>query len=190
MTETMRKEYAKLRRRPFLTPVWLTVAVAALALAVAAWAVVSASTTTIFVMRHAEKATEPADDPPLSLAGELRAGRLAQVFGAATPGTAIDGILVSEFRRSHETARPLAAALGIPVVVVKGGTPRDVARRALAEFGGRHVLIIGHSNTVPGIVQALSGQSVPPMGDADYGTVYVIARPHFSRASVTAIRLP
>ncbi len=190
MTETMRKEYAKLRRRPFLTPVWLTVAVAAVTLAIAAWAVVSASTTTVFVMRHAEKASEPADDPPLSLAGELRAERLAQFFGAATEGTAIDGIVVSDTRRSQDTARPLAAKLGIPVVVVKGGNPRDVARRALGEFSGRHVLIIGHSNTVPGIVEALSGQAVPPMSDADYGTMYVIARPHFSRASVTAIRLP
>ncbi len=186
----MRKEYAKLRRRPFLMPVWLTGLVAVLALAAAAWAVLSASTTTFFVMRHAEAAAEGGMDPPLSLAGELRAVGLVELFGSASRGLVVDGIVVSGTRRSQDTARPLAAALGVPVITVESGDPDQMARRARQEFAGGRVLIIGHSNTVHEIVRELSGQKVPQMSEADYSTVYIVARPHFSRANVTAIRLP
>ncbi len=186
----MRKEYAKLRRRPFLMPVWLMGLVAVLGLAAAVWAVVSASTTTFFVIRHAEAAAEGGMDPPLSLAGELRAVGLVEVFGSAARGLRVDGIIVSGMRRSQDTARPLAAALGVPVITVESGDPDEVARRAREDFAGGHVLIVGHSNTVPDIVRELSGQKVPPMLETDYSTLYIVARPHFSRANVAAIRLP
>jgi phosphohistidine phosphatase SixA len=190
MTEPMRKEYAKLRRRPFLTPVWLTASGALVVIALLAWAALSASTTTVYVLRHAEALPDAGPDPSLSPAGAQRAGRLRQVFGAAPGNFALDGILVSEFRRTQETARPLADALGVPVIVVPADDPSAVARRALKEFPGGRVLIIGHSNTVPAIVRSLSGQEVPAMGEAEFGTVYVIARPRFSPASVSVLHLP
>jgi 2,3-bisphosphoglycerate-dependent phosphoglycerate mutase len=189
MTESMHKEYANLRRRPFLTPVWLTVLGVAILVALAAWGVLSASTTTVFVLRHAEAAASDGKDPPLSLAGQLRAERLQQMFGARG-ALGLDGILVSEYRRSQATARPLANALGIPVIVVAGAQPAAVAHRALAEFRGKRVMVIGHSNTVPGIVEALSGLQVTPMDPTDYGTVYVITLPRYSRASVSVLKLP
>lgn len=189
MTETMHKEYAKLRRRPFLTPVWLSALGAFVAFALLVWGVLSASTTTVFVLRHAEASVGDGKDPSLSLAGELRAERLREVFGA-TGELGLDGILVSEYRRSQETARPLATALGIPVIVVSAADPATVAKRALAEFRGGRVMIIGHSNTVPGLVEALSGRKVPAMGETDFATVYVITRPRFSPATVSVLRLP
>jgi len=190
MTEPMRKEYAKLRRRPFLTPVWLTALGGLLALAVVAVAVMSASTTTVYVLRHAEQVHDGSKDPPLSAAGQARAERLREVFGLGVSGLGIDGIIVSDTRRSQDTARPLAAALGIPVVVVESGDPEETARRALHDFHGGRVLVIGHSNTVPAIVAALSGRSVPAMDETDFSTVYVVARPRYSPASTTVIHLP
>lgn len=190
MTDPMRKEYAKLRRRPFLTPVWLTAVGGLVALALLGWAVLSASTTTIYVLRHAEKVADGSKDPPLSPAGLERAGRLRDAFGGGGTGLGIDGIIVSEFRRTQDTARPLAEARGIPVVVIEGGSPGETARRALHDFHGRRVMIIGHGNTVPAVVEALSGQSVPAMEEADHETVYVVARPRYSPSSVSTFRLP
>lgn len=190
MAESLQKEHAKLRRRPFLMPLGFPVAGAIVLLAVAAWLVASASTTTVFVIRHAEAEAGAGDDPPLSPAGSLRAERLVEVFASGPAGFALDGVIVSQFRRTQDTARPLANALGIPVVVVDADEPGGAARRAMAEFQGGRVLIVGHSNTVPAIVRALSGDAVPPMAESEYGTVYVVSRPRYSRKSVTALRLP
>ena len=186
----MRKEYASLRRRPFLAPVWLAALVGALIVALGIWLLGAASTTTVFVMRHAEKAEAPAEDPPLSPAGEARALELAQHFGRTPKALGFDSIIVSELRRTQETVRPLANRLGIPVIVVPAGDPAEAARRALDENRGGRVLIVGHSDTVPAIVEELSGEEAPEMSELEYGVVYVVAVPRFSRAAVTRFDLP
>ena len=76
------------------------------------------------------------------------------------------------------------------MVVVDAGQPGETARRALQDFHGGRVVVIGHSNTVPAIVEALSGQAVPAMEEGDFGTIYVVARPRYSPASVSVLQLP
>jgi hypothetical protein len=71
-------------------------------------------------------------------------------------------VIVSEFRRTQDTVRPLANRLGIPVIVVPAEEPARAAKRALAENRGGRVLIVGHSDTVPEIVRELSGIEVGP----------------------------
>ncbi len=188
----MRKEYASLRRRPLLAPVWLAALAGVLVIGLGFWLVSAASTTTVFVMRHAEKmASNPQDkDPPLSPAGEARALELARHFGQAPKGQGLDSIIVSEFRRTQDTVRPLANRLSIPVIVMPAHDPAGAARRALAENRGGRVLIVGHSDTVPEIVKQLSGVDVGPMSETEYGIVYLVAVPRFSRAAVTRIDLP
>jgi broad specificity phosphatase PhoE len=186
----MRKEYASLRRRPLLAPVWLAALAGIVVIAAAIWMLSAASTTTVFVMRHAEKALTPPDDPPLSPTGEARATALAEQFGRAPKGLGLDCIYVSEFRRTQETVRPLADRLGIPMITVPAANPAEVAKRALKEYRGGRVLIVGHSNTVPAIVEALSGDEVPEMDDSEFGVVYMVAVPRFSRAAVTRFDFP
>lgn len=188
----MRKEYASLRRRPLLAPVWLAALGGILVIALGFWLVSAASTTTVFVMRHAEKQTSnPQDaDPPLAPAGEARAVELAQLFGRAPKGQGLDAIIVSEFRRTQDSVRPLANRLGVPVITMPAGDPAGTAERALSENRGGRVLIVGHSDTVPEIVRELSGADVGPMSEADYGILYVVSVPRFSRAAVTRFDLP
>jgi broad specificity phosphatase PhoE len=188
----MRKEYASLRRRPLLAPVWIAALAGLVVIAIGFWLVTAASTTTVFVMRHAEKLTLNPDDPDPSLApaGEARALELAQHFGGAPREQALDAIIVTELRRTQDTVRPLANRLGIPVIVVKAEDPAGAAKRALSEYRGGRVLIVGHSDTVPAIVKELSGVDVGPMSEADYGILYVVAVPRFSRAAVTRFDLP
>ena len=186
----MRKEYASLRRRPLLAPVWLAALAAAFVVALVIWLLVSASTTTIIVMRHGEKAALPVDDPALSPAGEARAQALAKILGEAPAEFRIQGIFVSEFRRTQDTVRPLANRLGVAVIVVPAADISLVAKRARGEYRGGHVLIVGHSNTVPEIVEKLSGHKIAAMAESEYGVVYVVALPRFSRASVTRLDFP
>lgn len=188
----MRKEYASLRRRPLLAPVWIAALAGLFVIGLGFWLVSAASTTTVFVMRHAEKlASDPGDkDPLLAPAGEARALELAQQFGNAPKGQSLDAIIVTQLRRTQDTVRPLANRLGIPVIVVPAEDPAGAAKRALHDFRGGRVLIVGHSDTVPKIVKALSGTEVGPMSDTEYGILYVVAVPRFSHSAVTRLDLP
>ena len=66
----MKKEYAELRRRPLLTPLWLAALAGLLLVGLATWFVLSMTTTTVIVVRHAEKELSTISDPPLSQVGE------------------------------------------------------------------------------------------------------------------------
>lgn len=188
----MRKEYASLRRRPLLAPVWIAALAGVVVIALGFWLLTAASTTTVFVMRHAEKLTVNPDDPDPALApaGEARALEVAQLFGRAPEGQRLDGIIVTELRRTRDTVTPLANRLGIPVMTVKAGEPAAAAKRALSDFRGGRVLMVAHSDTVPTIVKELSGVDVGEMSESEYGIVYVVSVPRFSRAAVTRLDLP
>jgi broad specificity phosphatase PhoE len=173
-----------------LAPIWLTalgaflafVVVVAAAATVYEWA--TADSTTIIVIRHAEKDLSGGADPALTAAGEARAALLARMLGASDPHGRIDAIYVSTTARSRATAAPLAAALKLTPTEVSPGDPKGLARRALREHAGGRVLIVAHSDTVPGIVGELSGDhEIRMLGDSDYGAMYVVTVPRFGHAN-------
>ncbi|HUQ11818.1 MAG TPA: phosphoglycerate mutase family protein [Steroidobacteraceae bacterium] len=178
------------RRRPFLAPIWLLAfgAIAMLAAAFTYWN--SATTTTIVLIRHAEKQVGAISDAPLSPPGEVRAARLAQMFGDATPFGRVQKIYVTDTRRTQQTAAGIAQRLALtPVIVAAKGGAKDLARRVLRENRGGRALVVGHSNTVPEIVAALTGQEdVPPIGDEEFDTLYVVCVPSIGRASVLRLK--
>jgi broad specificity phosphatase PhoE len=186
----MANEHTRLQRRPFLTPIWLLALTALTALTgavvsiFAAWLWVTADSTVIVVVRHAEKVMDVGEDPPLDEAGAARAARLARMFGDAQVAGHIDAIYVSPAQRSRLTAAPLAARLGLTPAVVPAEDPRGLAHRVLREHPGGRILIVGHSNTVPAIVAALSGANdIPSIGALEYGTMYIVTVPRLGDAN-------
>jgi phosphohistidine phosphatase SixA len=178
----MRKEHVGLRRRPFLAPVWIGALLGAIALAIAAWVVVEASTTIVVVTRHAEKGADDPKDPSLAPEGVARAERLASIFGGVRDGQAIDAIFVTQWKRTGQTARPLATRLGVPVIILPADDVDGLRHRIFDEYRGKRVLVVAHSNTVTEIVGALAdGGEYPPIADDEYGTSYVVAVPRWSR---------
>ena len=187
----MATEYASLRRRPFLAPVWILGLIAAFALLLAGWAIVAASTTVVVVIRHAEKAAEATPDPPLSAAGVERAERLAAIFGTGPKQLAIDAIFVTQWRRTADTAGPLAARLGVPVEGVPADDLKALEARIFEHYRGRRVLVVAHADTGAAIVRQLAnGAPLPGLTELDYGTAYVVAIPRWSRPAVLALALP
>lgn len=184
----MKKEYDTLRRRPFLTPVWLTglaAIIAAIVLVVAGWIWITASSTVVVLVRHAEKQLDAGDDPHLSAAGQARAELLARMFGNGAPLGRLDAIYVSPTRRSHETAAPLAARLHLPLTEEQQDDLRALVRRVMREHAGGRVLIVGHSDTVPDLVKDFSGEGpVPEIADDEFGTLYIVAVPRLGHANV------
>ena len=159
------------------------------AVGIAIFAYRSATTTTVVLVRHAEKELVTIDDPPLAAAGERRAERLGQMFGAIRGAGRIDAIYATDARRTQMTAAPLAARLGLrPSVLPASTSAKGVASRVLSEHRGGRVLIVGHSNTVPDIVKELSGEAVAPIADDEYDNVYVVTVPTFGKASVLRLK--
>jgi broad specificity phosphatase PhoE len=148
-----------------------------------AWIWATADSTTIIVVRHAEKVTDDGGDPPLTPAGEARAALLARMFGDPRAPGHIDAIYVSPTMLNRMTAAPLAARLGLTPIVAPARDAKDLARRVLREHGGGRILVVGHSGTVPEIVASLAGaKHLPPIADDEYGTMYVVTVPRIGRA--------
>src|SRR5450631_2085935 len=184
----MKSAHANLQRGPFLIPIWLS-AIAAFAvfsvavLTILVW--ITANSTTVIVIRHAEKAPVGEPDPALSEAGQARAALLVRMFGEAHGAGRLDVIYTSPALRNRQTAAPLAARLGIMPIVAPADNPKDLAHRALRDHSGKRVMIVGHSNTVPELVAALSGRDdIPKMDEHDFSTMYIVTAPRIGRANV------
>jgi broad specificity phosphatase PhoE len=124
----------------------------------------------VVLVRHAERAAEPAADPGLTPAGEQRAQALAE----ALAGLRIDAIVTTTWRRTRDTAAPLARSLGLQPVVVdaRDGHAQAVAAAVRAQTGA--VLVVGHSNTVTAVLAALGGPALPPLCETSYHHAFVL----------------
>jgi phosphohistidine phosphatase SixA len=129
----------------------------------------------VLLVRHAEKASVPGDDPGLSAAGEARAQALATAMAEAHVGA----ILTSPLRRTRDTAAATAAAAGLKPQAIgfEGGTAAHVAAVAAAVRAqdAATVLVVGHSNTVPAILKALGGPALPDFCESSYGHLLVLS---------------
>jgi len=171
-------------RRPFLAPVWLTMLAIVCALGVAVAVYFSALTTVVVLVRPAEKEAGTINDPPLSPDGEQRAQVLAQMLGDTTGVGHLDAIFVSDSCRAQQVIQPLAERLGRQPVVVPSGDVGSIASRITRGHDGGTVLFVGSGDSVPALVQDLSGIEVGPSHDTDHDTLYVVSIPTYGKASV------
>jgi len=173
------------KHRPFLTPVWLAAIAAAIVICFATWLWSRADTTTVIVIRHAEQELDSSSDPLLTAAGSARAQLLARLLGNPHGPGSLTAIYSSPTRRAQLTVAPLAQRLGLHTTIVPRDDPKALARRVLHEQAGERVLVVGHSDTVPEIVSALSGvHQLPPIAHEDYGTMYIVSVPLLGRPSL------
>lgn len=119
----------------------------------------------IFVMRHLHT-PEGERDPDLTAEGQRVAALVPAWFGRDR----VLAIYVTDYRRTRQTAGPLAARLGLTPIVYD---PRDTAALvARVRAGPLPALIVGHSNTVPDIVAGLGGTRPGPLVHADFGDIW------------------
>ena len=133
-----------------------------------ATAIAAPENTVVFLVRHAEKA-DTSRDPELSEAGRQRASELAQVLRDAH----IDHIHSTNYIRTHETAAPSAAMLGLKPELYDPTQLVELAQ-TLTQQGQRH-LVVGHSNTTPELVRLLGGDPGSPIEESgEYDRLYVV----------------
>jgi broad specificity phosphatase PhoE len=139
--------------------------------------------TTVILVRHAEKAAEPASDPPLTAEGKAR----AEALWMAVKDAGVSAVVTTQFARTVQTAAPTVSQLGLtPDVVNAGGAnhPAQVASLIKTKHAGQVVLVVGHSNTVPGIIAALGAKEPPAICDEAYDNFYVVTIDGMGKASL------
>src|SRR5688500_11111689 len=130
-----------------------------------------------YVVRHLHT-PEGQRDPDLLPEGRAAAEQLVTML----PPPAI--IYVSDYKRTRQTAAPIAALYRLtPVVYDPADTPALVAR---VRQGPWPVLLVGHSNTVPDIVAALGGTRPAPLTHPDFGDIWRI----MADGTTTRTRIP
>lgn len=143
---------------------------------------VTKETSTFIIVRHAEK-VDDSRDPDLSAMGLERAERLAATLASMKPDLAY----TTPFKRTHQTVAPSAKAYGL---IVEEYDPRNAAPfiEMLKALKGKTVLIAGHSNTAPGIVNALIGEErFKDLEDQQYDHLWIVQRFLSGEASVILI---
>jgi phosphohistidine phosphatase SixA len=138
----------------------------------------SAQKTIYYLVRHAEKDTSVAGatmmpaNPPLSEKGIQRSARLASLLEKEN----IDYIFSTKYLRTQSTAQPLATLIGKEIQfyeITKGTAFSDSIQQM--PFLGKTLLIIGHSNTIPPLVNALiKTNKYQNLSDNEYGFIYKV----------------
>jgi broad specificity phosphatase PhoE len=132
--------------------------------------------TTVVVVRHAERANST-----LTEDGEKRAETLARLLS----NVGLSAIFSTNYTRTIETANNTADRLGIPIQFYT--SVAGVADLIKAEYTGKVVLVVGHSNSVTQTVQALGVSSVPPF-DGRYDNLYLVTIRPDGTALLTHLR--
>lgn len=123
----------------------------------------------LYLVRHAEKLADDGDDPGLTDGGEQRSEQMA----AWLRGKGITDIWSSDYRRSRDTAQPLASMLGLALRLYD---PHDLPALAMSLRENRHTaLVVGHSNTTPDLARLLCVCFISDMDDADYDQLIVVS---------------
>ena len=177
-------------RRLLLLPL-----LALLLLAQLAFAQTPEPVTTVFLVRHAERAEEPRQDPPLTEKGAARAQELARLLSTA----GIKAIFTSQFARTKLTAEPLAKQLGITATAQtlksNPSNPRQIAEESTKEtvdkimaHAGGSVLVVGHSNSIPDVIKMLGADVTPTIDEKQFDNLFIVTVYAKGKAKVTHLK--
>jgi broad specificity phosphatase PhoE len=146
----------------------------------------------VFIVRHAEKQTEANEkEVPLSAAGQARAKRIAEILRDA----GIVAVYSTDTVRTLSTAAPLAAMMKLqPILYAPAGADGKVDMKPLAEKirtgqGTRNVLVVGHSNTIAPLIEALGCSESVTVGGSEYDGLWVVVPASAPGGSAALLRL-
>lgn len=167
---------------------------AALLVGSAAWP--ASAQSVVFVVRHAERADAgrrgaamrpgssmsrlPAD-PPLSSAGHARAVKLAALLRSERIRT----IFATEFKRTQQTAAPTANEDHLTIETLPAKDVSGLLAKLRDARGP--VLVVGHGDTVPKILEGLGVEAVT-IGDNEYDNLFVVVRPATGKPMLVRLR--
>ena len=125
--------------------------------------------TSIYLVRHAEKiSSKDNDNPELTQIGLFRAQNIAKQLSSV----GVTKVFSTNYNRTKQTAQPLADYQGIEITPYDAKNLEAFAEQ-LKQIEGV-ILVVGHSNTTPGLTRLLSNQKVNDIGEDEYDNVYQV----------------
>lgn len=133
---------------------------------------VCAAQRAIILVRHAEKIADDmnARDVPLSKAGHERARLLAEML----KDSGITVIYATDTVRTRDTALPTAKKLGLKIKNLEQRDPAGAVKRLQRENPNDVVLVVGHADTLPGLLEALGYNRAVRIPSSDYTNFFVV----------------
>ena len=146
---------------------------------------VNSKSTTVYLVRHAEKYVDQGRDPALTETGKQRAGKWAEILGQEP----IAAVFSTDTTRTRDTAKPIAARHGLDVQLYSANDVNH--RNFLAANRGRSVVVVGHSNTIPGFVNGLiQNDKYQDLDETQYSNLYIVTEVNgVASASVLIVNL-
>jgi 2,3-bisphosphoglycerate-dependent phosphoglycerate mutase len=124
--------------------------------------------TTIYLIRHAEKA-DSSPDTNLSEAGKARAQKWAAYFNDKL----VTAVYSTPYKRTTQTGLPLAQSIKQQIITYNPAA-MDLKEIA-AKYEGEAVVIVGHSNTITRYVNKIIGEDFyPDMNEDEFDHVYTV----------------
>ena len=135
--------------------------------------------TTVYLVRHAEK--EAGEDPALTPAGQRRAENLAKVLR----GVKLDAVYSTDTQRTRMTAGPTATDQSLEIKSYDPSDLRGFAGQLKDAHRNQTILVVGHSNSTPALVNQLTGTTdYTAIDEADFGDLFIVAVPRNGAPSV------
>jgi phosphohistidine phosphatase SixA len=131
------------------------------------------STTTFYLVRHAEKVTTDPNnkDPLLTEKGEKRAILLAKKLKKKK----LFAIYSTDFQRTKLTVKPIAEKQKLVVKIYDPKNLKLFISTILQENKGGKALIVGHSNTILETIEALGAtRPIPEIKDQEYDYFFMV----------------
>ncbi|WP_316829075.1 phosphoglycerate mutase family protein [Pedobacter miscanthi] len=131
--------------------------------------IISAQTTTVWIVRHAEKdRSNPQDtNPNLSDEGKIRTEDLAKYLKKVK----FDAAFTTPTKRTHQTLDSLVIPKVIDYKDIK-----SLVDSIKTNYVGKTVIVAGHSNTVLEIIEALGGKRPKDeLTDDDYDYIFELS---------------
>ena len=129
--------------------------------------------TRIYLVRHAEKVTsDPKDDNPLLTEnGNKRALALAEKLKQKP----LNAIYSTNYMRTQSTARPTAENQKNEIKLYDTKNLTAAAAAIFKENKGKYALVVGHSNTVLDMIEALGAKRpIPRIEDQEYDYLFLV----------------
>lgn len=140
--------------------------------------------TTFILIRHAED-TGSGNDPTLSSMGEERVEELNRLL----ENVDLNGVYSTNFNRTKLTAQPIADEKGLSLELYNAFNSNALADEILQNHHSGAALVVGHSNTIPMLLNVLTGtNSFNQIPETEYDNLFVVSVFEKGRAEVVHLK--